>query len=133
MASFHRLSRAARLVPARPFSSTRAPRFAYKDTQDRKSLRPAAAENTKTGRDQDVANDHPDAAFGSGTTSPEGQFDIASKGSAGANPLDASGANQPLSKPHGDEKTSDGNGKGKEVSKTGKASKATGAPKKGSP
>ncbi|KAL3956430.1 hypothetical protein ACCO45_009276 [Purpureocillium lilacinum] len=43
----------------------------YKDSQDRETLRPRTAEHTATGRDDDVAGAHPDAAFNPSKTRPE--------------------------------------------------------------
>ncbi|VUC20845.1 unnamed protein product [Clonostachys rosea] len=135
MSLIQRLSKAAPLAvtSTRPFSSTRVLRFPYKDTQDRESLRPDVTEHTTTARDSEIAEQHPETSFDPKTTSPEGQYKVAGKGSKEGNPLEASGANQPLSKPQGDEKASSKSGRGKETSKTGKPSRASGAPKNGNP
>lgn len=121
------------ITSTRPYSSTRIMRFPYKDSQDRESLRPDVAENTTTARDSDIAEQHPETSFDPKTTSPEGEFQVAGKGSKDGNPLEASGANQRLSKPQGDEKTSSKKGHGEETSKTGKPSRVSGAPKHGKP
>ncbi|KAF7545321.1 hypothetical protein G7046_g9594 [Stylonectria norvegica] len=55
------------LAALRPYHTSRA-LFAYKDSQDRESLRPSTAENTKSGRDDEAATA---AAFDPSTTSPE--------------------------------------------------------------
>lgn len=114
--------------------STRAQRAPYKSSQDRESLDPRRSENTQTGRDDDVANDAGGAAFDPKTTRPESSYNEAAGRTAqqgdGPNPLNASGANQELSKPMGDEKSSKGTGPGDEVRKGG-ASRRQSAPKKG--
>ncbi|KIE00974.1 hypothetical protein MAJ_02831, partial [Metarhizium majus ARSEF 297] len=100
----------------------------YKDSQNRKSLNPRSAEATKSGRDDDVAG-APKAAFGRGVTSPEGERATAAK-EEGSDPLEASGANQELSKPQGDERSGHMMGAGKEVRKGGKSGGGS-PPKKG--
>lgn len=111
----------------RPFHSSTATAFPYKDTQDRESLNPSGTEGTKTGRDSDVARDNPDAAFNPNKTSPETEKRTADE------KLDVSGAAHDVSKPQGDEKTSGGNGSPvKEIGKGGKSSGAS-PPKKGKP
>lgn len=112
---------------ARPYHASPALCHPYKDSQDRETLRPRSAQNTKSGRDDDVAANE-DAAFNPHKTSPETEYDTAAAGRDAVNPLEASGANQPLSMPHGDEKKAGGNGPGKEVRKGG-ASGGGGAPK----
>lgn len=61
------------------------------------------AENTRSGKDQDVAAVH-DAAFNPRKTRPESEMRAAE--SEDGNPLAWSAANQELSKPRGDEKSS---------------------------
>ncbi|KHN97958.1 uncharacterized protein MAM_04347 [Metarhizium album ARSEF 1941] len=114
-----RLTRLPRLLVAKAHHTSPVSCSPYKDSQDRESLRPRPAENTKSGRDDDVAG-APKAAFGRGVTSPEGQRAMAGK-EEGGDPLEASGANQDLSKPQGDEKSRRVAGAGREVSKGGKS------------
>ncbi|OLN86152.1 hypothetical protein CCHL11_04083 [Colletotrichum chlorophyti] len=103
----------ARAQPAaRTISNTAPARFAYKDSQDRETLKPGGTEGTKTGRDSEVAHDK--AAFDPSTTRPESERD------EGGNVLNVSGANQEASKPQGDH----GDGErsvGKETRKGGKS------------
>ncbi|KZZ94272.1 hypothetical protein AAL_05239 [Moelleriella libera RCEF 2490] len=109
----------------RPYHTTPPTRRPYKDSQDRESLKPEANEYTRSGRDTDVTKDDPHAAFGQdGAKSPE-----AAKGD---DPLQASPANQELSKPQ-DSKESGGehtSGAGKEIRKGGRSGGGA-APKKG--
>lgn len=111
---------------ARSFHQSPLAKLPYKDSQDRESLRPSATENTKTGRDDDVAGADPDAAFNPNKTRPE-EAEAASSGT-----LEGSGANQPLSKPRGDEKSGNDRGSGVEVGKGGK-SQGHSAQKAGNP
>lgn len=117
-------------VTARAFHATTAPQLPYKDSQDRESLKPGSTEYTKSGRDDD-ASKNPDAAFNPNKTRPETEGATAGAGTQG-NPLDASGANQELSTPTGNEKTPKTSGAGKEVNKGGASGSGSGA-KKGSP
>ncbi|OAA43714.1 hypothetical protein NOR_04289 [Metarhizium rileyi] len=117
-----------RLIVCRAYHATPTSSFPYKDSQDRESLKPRSAENTKSGRDDDVAS-APKAAFGRDTTSPEGERATASR-QEGTDSLEVSGANQGLSKPRGDEKTGHDIGAGKEVRKGGRSGGGS-APKKG--
>ncbi|KAM4062968.1 hypothetical protein HRG_010469 [Hirsutella rhossiliensis] len=110
-------------------STPRAPR-PYKDSQDRESLQPRSAENTKSGRDDELAG-YGDAAFDPHKTKPEPEGRMAGARSDG-NPLEASGANQELSKPRGDEKSKADRGAGDEVRKGGRSGSGN-APKKGEP
>ncbi|KAJ4133259.1 hypothetical protein NW754_016068 [Fusarium falciforme] len=103
----------------RPLHTTSRLRWPYKGSQDRESLRPVTNENTKSGRDEQVAT-----AQTRNKTSKEGP--------EGEDPLNASGANQDMSKPLGDEKTIKKTGAGKETSKGGASQEGT-APKKGEP
>ncbi|ROW08287.1 hypothetical protein VMCG_03171 [Cytospora schulzeri] len=82
-----------------PFHSTSASRFAYKDDQDRESLKPQSTQGSMSGTDQDAADS--DAAFDPSTTRPETEKDQAQEASGG-NPLETSGANQSKSKPLGE-------------------------------
>lgn len=71
----------------------------YADSQDRESLKPGSTENTRSGRDGDVAND-PDIAFNSNEPKPEdAAAHSAKKSGKGSDPLDASGANVEVNKP----------------------------------
>lgn len=86
----------ARLTPllgARTFQSAPARRMAYKDDQDRESLKPKAQEYSKSGSDDGAAAEA-DAAFDPNETSPEAEKDTAGKGSAAGNPLEFSPANK---------------------------------------
>ena len=104
---------------SRPYHTTPALRLPYKDSQDRQTLRPRSTQHTKSASDDDVAA-NVDAAFNPHKTSPEVEQETAAAGADNTvNPLEASGANQEISKPHGDEKTSKGNGPGKETNKGG--------------
>ena len=101
--------------------------LSYKDDQDRQSLKPRPSEGTKSGSDDEVA-EKTDAAFNPAKTSPEAEKDSAARASNG-NPLEASGANQELSRPQGaseevadkeDKKTRSGGTGGKGGKKHGK-------------
>lgn len=99
--------------------------FAYKDDQDRQSLKPRPSDNTKSGSDDQVA-EKTDAAFNPNKTSPEEAKQSAAEESNG-NPLEASGANQEFSKPRAseeavdqsDKKTKSGGTVGKKHGKVG--------------
>lgn len=113
--------------------STRSPLSPYKSSQDRESLDPRSQENTRSGRDEDVAADS-GAAFDPNVTRPETSYrkaEATEGGEGDSNSLNASGANQELSKPMGDEPSSKGTGPGKEVRKGG-TSRNQSAPKSGS-
>ncbi|EFY84451.1 hypothetical protein J3459_016458 [Metarhizium acridum] len=112
-------ARLPRLFVTKAYHTTPISHSPYKDSQDRKSLNPRSAEATKSGRDDDVAG-APKAAFGRGITSPEGERATATK-EEGGDPLEASGANQDLSKPQGDERSGHATGAGKEIGKGGKS------------
>ncbi|KAG7140152.1 hypothetical protein HYQ45_003034 [Verticillium longisporum] len=100
---------------ARPMHTT-SPRAAYKDTQDRESLKPGGTEGTKSGRDSDTGN--LESAFDPSVTSPEGAKEANRR--QGKEELDVSGASQEVSKPRGDEKS--GQEKPQEVRKGGASS-----------
>ncbi|KAI9151758.1 hypothetical protein HJFPF1_08968 [Paramyrothecium foliicola] len=107
----------AAAITTRAYHAT--PAFqAYKNSQDRNTLKPGSTEYTKSGRDDDGSK--LDAAFDPNNTSPEGEKNSASSDPA-SNPLEASGANQGLSKPQGDEKEVPKRGVGKETSKGGRS------------
>ncbi|EEU46874.1 uncharacterized protein NECHADRAFT_99624 [Fusarium vanettenii 77-13-4] len=121
----------------RPLHTTSRLRVPYKDSQDRESLRPVSNENTKSGRDEQMTSEHADTAFDPNTTRPEEEAaqtrqSTSKKGPEGEDPLHASGANQDISKPLGDENTIKKTGAGKETSKGG-ASRKGSASKKGQP
>ncbi|KAF4974061.1 hypothetical protein FZEAL_9001 [Fusarium zealandicum] len=120
----------------RPLHTTARLRMPYKDSQDRETLRPVSNENTKSGRDEQLAGEHADAAFDPNTTRPEEAAEKtrkqSSKDSRGEDPLNASGANQELSTPMGDEKTIKTKGAGEEISKGGASQRGSGE-KKGEP
>lgn len=105
-------------------------RFPYKNSQDRKSLKPGSNDGTKSGRDDDVAAQK-DAAFNPSKTDPETEREAAGRGNE-TNPLDASGADQGFSKPMGDGETAQDTGSGKETRKGGRSGRGS-APKKGKP
>ncbi|KAF5666883.1 hypothetical protein FDENT_12234 [Fusarium denticulatum] len=119
----------------RPIHTTTRLQMPYKHDQDRESLRPVVNENTKSGTDEQVASEHADIAFDPNTTRPEEAADktrerTKSKGREGEDALNASGANQELSTPMGDEKTIKTKGAGEEISKGGSSGSGS-APKKG--
>ncbi|KAM0277881.1 hypothetical protein ACHAQH_005513 [Verticillium albo-atrum] len=106
-------ARQTSLVAAtRPIHTTPS-RPAYKDTQDRESLKPSGTEGTKSGRDSDTGN--LESAFDPSVTSPEGAKEA--NRNQGNQELDVSGASQDVSKPRGDEKS--GQEKPQEVRKGG--------------
>ncbi|TPX10227.1 uncharacterized protein E0L32_001424 [Thyridium curvatum] len=82
---------------ARPFHGAAARCLPYKDDQDRESLKPRAQDSSKSSSDDDAAA-HSDAAFNPDKTSPEAAKKSAKQASNG-DPLEASGANQDISKP----------------------------------
>ncbi|KAM0439838.1 hypothetical protein ACHAPT_000935 [Fusarium lateritium] len=136
MSLFRNILRATQ-VTVRPLHTTTGLRMPYKDSQDRESLRPVSNENTKSGRDEQVADEHADAAFDPNTTRPEEaaaqtRNKAVNEGPEGEDPLHASGANQGISTPMGNEKTIKKRGAGEEISKGG-ASQGGSAPKKGEP
>lgn len=101
------ISRSPRTSPAtmRPLSISAA-RMAYKDDQDRTSVKPRAHEYTGSGTDEQVS-DNPDAAFNPDKTSPEAAMKTAGKGNKkhkdadgtgeSGNPLGVSPANKEVS------------------------------------
>ncbi|KAK5995028.1 hypothetical protein PT974_03420 [Cladobotryum mycophilum] len=91
---------------------------AYKDTQDRNTVKPTTDEGTRSGRDEDVSKQH-DASYNPSKTKPETERDTAGVGNE-INPLEASGANQEFSKPMGNEKEAHDTGPGKETRKGGR-------------
>ncbi|KJZ69489.1 hypothetical protein HIM_11118 [Hirsutella minnesotensis 3608] len=106
---------------SRSFHGGRRALLPYKDSQDRDSLRPRSAENTKSGRDDDAsgrtdddASGRTDVAFDGGKTDPE-----SARAQGDGKPLNASGANQELSKPRGDERSGRDAGAGVETNKGG--------------
>ncbi len=108
-------ARALRSHPLAAFSLARqyhsTPRLAaYKDDQDRESLKPRRAENTQSGNDDEVAAKK-DAAFNP-KKPPTPEAALASAADEKGNPLEASGANQAFSKPPKSE-TKSAEGKGK--------------------
>ena len=122
---------------ARQYHTTPRRALPYKDSQDRETLRPRTAEHTATGRDDDVAGAHPDAAFNPSKTRPETERRTAAAeeekqngGKGGKSAVEGSAANQELSKPRGDERSDADRGAGREVSKGGRSG-AGSPPKKG--
>ncbi|KAF3018443.1 hypothetical protein E8E14_005911 [Neopestalotiopsis sp. 37M] len=104
----------------RGFQSCRAVRMAYKDDQDRESLKPKAHEYTQSGTD-DQAAANTDAAFNPNKTSPEAEK-AAADSSLTNSPADPSvakaGQGHAEDKTHGGNKKSSGHGsppKGKKV------------------
>ena len=94
----------------------------YKDDQDRQSLKPKPSEGTKSATDDAAAQS--DAAFDRHDTNPESEKQRAGK------PLDASGANQDLSKPQGegDKEMKAGQGSDKTKPSKGASPKKHGKP-----
>ena len=97
---------------ARAYRTSPRPSLPYKDDQDRESLKPRPQESTKSGSDSDIAS-HPDA-YNPNKTRPNAEKDGIAKG-GGGDPLEASGANQDISKttdeknaPKDDKKTRSG-------------------------
>jgi hypothetical protein len=126
--------RAALRAPASRFASplvtrqfqTSAPRLAYKDDQDRESLKPKAHEYTGSGTDDQTAQNE-DAAFNPDKTSPEAEKETAGEGNNGNNPLEASPANHHVAKGgkiEGDKKDSTKKGNNKKRSGGGEGPKA---------
>lgn len=115
----------------RLYTTTPAARLPYKNAQDKDSLNPRSTENTVSGRDDDAAA-LDDAAYNRNKTRPETAARTADAESKDGNPLNASGANQELSKPQGDERTPHTKGAGDEVS-SGGASRRGGAQKGSKP
>jgi len=78
---------------------TAALRQAYKDDQDRESLKPGRQETSKSGGDGVAA--HMETAFDPNTTGPEEEKDAAARGQGGPdeNPLEVSPANRDVSRP----------------------------------
>lgn len=128
--AFRAPARPSQLPAAASIHTMPALRMPYKDDQDRESLKPRNNENTKSGADEDLMN-NPDAAFNPNKTRPEEAQAAAGSGDL-SNPLEASGANQDLSKPRGDEKSSRDRGLGDEVRKGG-TSKGKSPEKQGKP
>lgn len=109
---------------ARAFQ-TSAVRNAYKDDQDRESLKPKAHEYTQSGTD-DQAAANSDAAFNPNKTSPEAEKEAAGQSPAGGdnNPLTNSPADKSVNaggQGHAEDKTHGGN----------KKSSGHGSPQKG--
>lgn len=121
------------LPTVRAYHSTTLLQIPYKNSQDRETVRPGSTENTRSARDDEIATHHPDAAFNPNKTSPEEAMESTRQsGGDKASDLDASGADQKVNKPLGDEKTQKKTGAGKETQKGG-ASKGQKAEKGGSP
>ncbi|KAG6005422.1 hypothetical protein E4U43_000587 [Claviceps pusilla] len=96
-------------------------RIPYKDAQDRQSLKPQSAEQTRSARDDDAASSAPQTAFQEGGNEPgEARRRASEEADGGADPLGVSGANQELSKPQGDEGGKK-HGAGKEIRKGGRS------------
>lgn len=98
------------------YHATPARRLPYKDTQDRGTLKPRSSQNTGSARDDDVAA-HPRAAFDPSVTRPEDELGAAGghDSDPSPNPLEVSGANQPINNPRPD----GDKGPGQEVSRGG--------------
>lgn len=86
-------------ISAQGLHSSPRPQFAYKDDQDRESLKPKSTEGSGSGTDHGAAESS--AAFDPSNTSPEGARAKAEK-EGGGNSLDVSGASPEKSKPFGD-------------------------------
>ncbi|KAG5926547.1 hypothetical protein E4U42_003169 [Claviceps africana] len=113
----------------RAFHSSRPLQTPYKDAQDRASLKPQSVEQIKSARDDDASDGAPKTAFHRGANDPAHERKQASD-EAGGDPLGASGANQALSKPQGDEGASQ-HGAGREVQKGGRSRRGAGEKNKG--
>ncbi|KAI1259427.1 hypothetical protein F5Y18DRAFT_296579 [Xylariaceae sp. FL1019] len=115
------------VLSPRSFHQT-AIRSAYKDDQDRESLKPKAHEYTASGTDEDTASSHGDAAFNPDKTSPEAAKDAASKGAK------QQGKDSPLQNSPADKEFAEG-GQGKEEDRPHggqtKSSGGSSAPKAG--
>ncbi|KAJ6440090.1 Nitric oxide synthase-interacting protein [Purpureocillium lavendulum] len=100
-----RSTTAVRGALRRPYHGTGCRSLAYRDSQERQTLSPRTDEHTKSGTDDEVAA-LSDTAYGTTKPRPETVI-LAAEIEAGegqSNPLEASGANQELSKPRGDER-----------------------------
>ncbi|KAM0460994.1 hypothetical protein ACHAPV_000974 [Trichoderma viride] len=117
-------------ISPRLYHTSAALRLPYKDSQDRESLKPRSNNGTRSGRDDDVA-DQKDAAFNPRKTDPDEELEAAGRGNE-ANPLNASGANQEFNKPMGEGKEAHDTGPGKETRKGGRSGGGS-PPKKGKP
>ncbi|KAH6648007.1 hypothetical protein BKA67DRAFT_662744 [Truncatella angustata] len=125
-----RVPATARMTPfpgmtRRGLRTTAPARMAYKDDQDRESLKPKAHEYTQSGTDEGAAAQS-DAAFNPDKTSPETERQTAGAGRGEGNELESSPANKEFA--HGgaanDEDTT-------KTSKGSKKSSGSGSPAKG--
>ncbi|PFH59560.1 hypothetical protein XA68_12192 [Ophiocordyceps unilateralis] len=108
--------------------ATASARLAYKDSQDRQTLRPRSSEHTLSGRDDDAAAaPAAGAAYDGSETRPEAEKRRSDDGSLAASP-----ANHGLSKPRGEKGDAVDGGPATETEKGG-ASGGGSAPKKGKP
>lgn len=80
-------------LSARSFHPAAA-RFAYKDDQDRNSLKPHSSEYTKSGTDGEAA--HTDSAFDPSDTSPESSIKRRNGSGKNQDVLDVTGGNEEL-------------------------------------
>ncbi|KAK9779957.1 hypothetical protein AB5N19_07914 [Seiridium cardinale] len=127
-----RMPATARLSPllsTRAFRTSQSMR-AYKDDQDRESLKPKAHEYTQSGTDDQAAANE-DAAFNPNKTSPEAEKQTAGEGSTGgsSNPLQGSPADKDFAE-GGQGKAGDGPG-GSGKQKGSQKSSGGGSPLKG--
>ncbi|TVY48936.1 hypothetical protein LOCC1_G001382 [Lachnellula occidentalis] len=87
----------------RHFSQRCSSQYPRKDSQNKDDLKPESTEYSKTGTDDQSAQNE-DAAFNPDITSPEAEKKVAGKGNEGetnGNPLDASPADKDISQQSG--------------------------------
>ncbi|KAH6653386.1 hypothetical protein BKA67DRAFT_569367 [Truncatella angustata] len=90
----------AHILPMRctqSFQTSQTTCMAYKDDQNRESLKPKAHDNTISGTDDEAAANE-DAAFNPEKTSPETAKDTMGKGGGVGNPLEFSPANKEMAR-----------------------------------
>ena len=116
----------ATTTTTRPFSLSPLNQ-ARKDTQDKDSLKPEPTEYSKSGSD-DAAAATEKAAFDPSSTRPEEEQNIAGRESGGdANPLEASPANQDISKDKSENEGGTGNPAQGQVTKSRESAAASGS------
>jgi len=107
--------------------------FAQKNDQDKDSINTDHTEYSKSGTDNETAEQE-EAAFSPKETRPEEELKTAGKGKGGeeaeGNPLDVSPANQEVSKPRGEQEGGAERAKGGK-NQSGEKGSYTGKPKKG--
>ncbi|KAI9847512.1 MAG: hypothetical protein M1837_002413 [Sclerophora amabilis] len=115
------------ITSARTFHRTVTAPWPRKDSQDKDSINTEATEYSKSGTD-DQAAQQDSAAFDPSLTAPESQKERAGEGDEpGANPLDVSPANPEVSKTRGDKEGGAENGaRGRERTSGGGSPKKNG-------